>query len=209
MVIRVEQCAKFEVISSIMHGTPQFHPFHQFKIGQEWRVERQTILRLAGSLDHYSAPQYSDVMMSAMASQIIGALIVYSYVCSDADQRKHQSSASLVCVREIHRWIPRSHRWIPRTKASDAEHVCIWWRHHEHKKYRCRRWVLLHEMWSECFPIEMCLMNKINSHPKEFGREPSSRDPPLLILGECPHRGDSSPPPPPKKLQRVHLINAL
>ena len=41
-------------------------------------------------------------------------------------------------------------------------------------------------------------MNKINSHPKEFGREPSSPDPPLLIPGECPHRGDSSPPPPQK-----------
>ena len=69
MVIRVEQCAKFEAISSIMHGTPQFDPFHQFKIGQEWRVERRKIPRLPGSLDHYSAPHYWDVIMGAMASQ--------------------------------------------------------------------------------------------------------------------------------------------
>ena len=133
---------------------PQFDPFHQLKIGQEWRVERRKIPRLPGSLDHYSAPHYSDVIMSAVASQITGVLIVYSTVCSGVDQRKHQSSASLSVWGEFtgDRWIPRSHWWIPRTKASDAEHVSIWWCHHENKKYWCRRWVILHEMWSECSP---------------------------------------------------------
>ena len=110
MVIRVEQCAKFEVIFSIMHGTPQFDPFHQFKIGQEWRVERRKIPWLPGSLDHYSAPHCSDVIMSAMASQITGVLIVYSTACPGADQRKHQSSASLVCERRIHRRLRGIHR---------------------------------------------------------------------------------------------------
>ena len=38
---------------------------------------------------------YSDVIMSAIASQINGVTIVYWNVCSGADQRKHQSSASL------------------------------------------------------------------------------------------------------------------
>ena len=38
---------------------------------------------------------YNDVIMSAMASQITSLTIVYSNVYSDADQRKHQSSASL------------------------------------------------------------------------------------------------------------------
>ena len=47
---------------------------------------------------------YSDVIMSAMASQITSVTIVYSTVCSDADQTTHQSSASLAFVREIHRW---------------------------------------------------------------------------------------------------------
>ena len=157
MVIRVKQCATFEAIPSIMHGTPQFDPFHQFKIGQEWRVERRTIQRLPGSLDHYLAPHYSDVIMSAMASEITGVLVVYSTVCSVADQRKHQSSASLVCVGEIHRWPVNScsHRWIPRTKASDAEHASIWWRHHGNRKNTCRRPVLLHEMWTECSPAEI------------------------------------------------------
>ena len=47
---------------------------------------------------------YSDVIMIAMASQITGVSMVYSIVCSGADQRRHQSSASLVFVRGIHRW---------------------------------------------------------------------------------------------------------
>ena len=47
---------------------------------------------------------YSDVIMSEMASQITGVSIVYLAVCSGADQRKHQSSASLVIVQGIHRW---------------------------------------------------------------------------------------------------------
>ena len=105
MVTRVEQCAKLEAIPSIMHGTPQFDPFHQFKIGQEWRVERRKISRLPRSLDHCSAPHYSDIIIRAIASQITGVLIVYSTVCSGAEQRQHQSSASLICVRGIHRWL--------------------------------------------------------------------------------------------------------
>ena len=39
-----------------------------------------------------------------MASQITSLTIVYSTVYSGTDQRKHQSSASLVFVRGIHRW---------------------------------------------------------------------------------------------------------
>ena len=46
---------------------------------------------------------YSDVMMNTMAPRIIGVSIVYSTVCSGADQNQHQSSASLAFVRGIHR----------------------------------------------------------------------------------------------------------
>ena len=46
---------------------------------------------------------YSDIIMSAMASQTTGVSIVYATVCSGADQRKHQSSAPLAFVRGIHR----------------------------------------------------------------------------------------------------------
>ena len=59
------------------------------------------------SLDN-STWRYNDVIMGAIASQITNLTIVYSIVYSDADQRKHQTSASLAFVRWIHRWIPRT-----------------------------------------------------------------------------------------------------
>ena len=50
--------------------------------------------------------------MGAMASQITSLVIVYS----DADQRKHQSSASLAFVRGIHRWPVNSPHKGPTTR---------------------------------------------------------------------------------------------
>ena len=55
---------------------------------------------------------YNDVIMGTIAFQITSLTIVYSTVYSDADQRKHQSYASLAFVRGIHR-----DRWIPRTNG--------------------------------------------------------------------------------------------
>ena len=55
---------------------------------------------------------YCDVIMGAIASQITSFTIVYSIVYSDADQRKHQSSASMAFVRGIHRGQVNSpHKW--------------------------------------------------------------------------------------------------
>ena len=51
-----------------------------------------------GELSHYN-----DVIMGAIVSQNTSLTIVFSTVYSDADQRKHQSSASLAFVRGIHR----------------------------------------------------------------------------------------------------------
>ena len=61
----------------------------------------------------YIAPRYyRDVIMGAIASQITSLTIVYSTVYSDADQRKRQSSASLVFVWGIHRGPVNSpHKW--------------------------------------------------------------------------------------------------
>ena len=50
-----------------------------------------------------SSIHYTDVIMTTMASQITSLTLVYSIVCSGADQRKHQSSASLAFVWGIHR----------------------------------------------------------------------------------------------------------
>ena len=71
---------------------------------------------------------YADVIMTTMASQITSLTVAYSTVYSDADQRKHQSSASLAFVWGIHR-----DRWIPRTKGQlrgKCFHLMTssWWR---------------------------------------------------------------------------------
>ena len=65
--------------------------------------------------------------MNVMPSQIT-VLIVYSTICSGPDQRKHQSTASLAFV-----WVEfTGDRWTQR--ASNAENVSFWWRHHDQSK---------------------------------------------------------------------------
>ena len=61
---------------------------------------------------HSEYYRYNDVIMGALASQITSLNFVYSIVYSDADQRKHQSSASLAFLRGIHRGPVNSpHKW--------------------------------------------------------------------------------------------------
>ena len=62
--------------------------------------------------------------MSAMALEITILTIVYSTVYSGADQRKHQSSASLAFVGGIRRWPLNS----PHKGQVSSENVSIWWR---------------------------------------------------------------------------------
>ena len=55
---------------------------------------------------------YDDVIMDTITSLITSLTIVYSTVHWDADQRKHQSSASLAFVWGIHRGPVNSpHKW--------------------------------------------------------------------------------------------------
>ena len=64
------------------------------------------------------AKRYSGVIMSVMMSHITGVSIVCSTVCSGADQRKHQKLlVTGLCG-------------FPSQRASMAENVSIWWRHH-------------------------------------------------------------------------------
>ena len=63
--------------------------------------------------------------MSVMTSQITGVLIVCSTVSSGADQRKHQSSASLAFERAV-----------PSQRAINAKNGSIWWRHHKARHLR-------------------------------------------------------------------------
>ena len=99
---------------------------------------------------------YDDVIMGAIASQITSLRIVYSTDYSKADQRKHQSSASLALCGEFteDRWIPLTNgQW--RGKCSTkgnwltsdwglAKHTCV-----------CE---LCHH-WFSCLPAVLCLLN--------------------------------------------------
>ena len=61
----------------------------------------------------YCKYNYSDIVLSAMTSQITSLTIVYSTtIYPGADQPKHQSTASLAFVVEF-----IGDRWIPRTKG--------------------------------------------------------------------------------------------
>ena len=64
--------------------------------------------------------------MGAMAYQITSLTIVYSTVYSDADQRKHQSSASMAFVWGIHRGPVNSpHKWPVTRKMFAFDDVII------------------------------------------------------------------------------------
>ena len=112
---------------------------------------------------------YNDVIMSAMASHIGSLTIVYSIVYSSADQRIHQSFASLPSVWGIHRWPVHFPHKGPVTRnifpfddvimgftsrsTSKAENFSISWRHHGSQYY----WLVLlrtslfwHDMWPYC-----------------------------------------------------------
>ena len=69
---------------------------------------------------------YNDVIMGAIASQITSLMIVYSIVYSAADQRKHQSSASLAFVRGIHRGpVNCPHKWPVTRKMFSSDDVIM------------------------------------------------------------------------------------
>ena len=82
-----------------------------------------------GNLTACPACHYGDVIMGAIASQITSLMIVYSTVYSDADQRKHQSSASLAFVWGIHRGPVNSpHKWPVTQKMFPFDDVIMsWW----------------------------------------------------------------------------------
>ena len=66
--------------------------------------------------------------MGSMASQITSFAIVYSAVYSGADQRKHQSSASLAFERGIHRGPVNSpHKWPVMRKMLPFDDVIVCW----------------------------------------------------------------------------------
>ena len=88
---------------------------------------------IAGLIGPSSCNHYNDVIMGAMASQITSLTIVYSTVCSCADQRKHQSSASLAFVWGIHRLPVNSpHKWPVMRKMFPFDDVIMYYDHKKH-----------------------------------------------------------------------------
>ena len=79
--------------------------------------------------------------MSTMASQITNLTIVYSTVYQGADER------NIKAVRHYPLWGEfTGDRWIPRQRASNAENVSIWWRHHA-SPTPGRRQSVAHVLW--------------------------------------------------------------
>ena len=98
---------------------------------------------------------YCDVIMGTMTSQITSLTIVYSNVY--ADQRKHQSSASLAFVWGIGEF--------PAHMASNAENVSIWWRHHVLQLLE-EKWHAL--SWCSTLGLNWCRQNGVPKY--SFGR---------------------------------------
>ena len=97
---------------------------------------------------------YNDIIMGTMASQITGVSVVYSTVCSGADQRKHYSSVSLLWGEFT------GYRWIPTQMAINAENVSIWWHHHG-TFMQGETWV---RRWYICENRLSSVMTKFGSH---------------------------------------------
>ena len=85
---------------------------------------KELLLQLyRNNIDPY---HFNDVIKSAIACQITSLTIVHSTVNSGADQRKHQSSVSLVFVWIIHRWSVNSpHKWPVTRKMFPFDDVII------------------------------------------------------------------------------------
>ena len=88
----------------------------------------------------------TDVIMSAMASQITGVSIVCSTVGSDADRKISKLRVTGLCAGNS----PVTCEF-PAQKASEAENVSIWWRHHA------------------TFPSQWCVRNRIAC--RDWGKE--------------------------------------
>ena len=87
--------------------------------------------------------------MGTMAPQITSLTIVYSTVYSGADQRKHQSSASLAFVRGIH-WGPVNspHKWPVMRKMFQFYDVIMYW----------KQMVLVTDRWKPIIEPEVALL---------------------------------------------------
>ena len=84
--------------ASCMHTGNVFHAWWAVDLEDTYEISK-VIVSTRNTASKY---HYNYLIMSVMASQITALTIVYLSVYSGADQRKHQSSASLAFSRGIH-----------------------------------------------------------------------------------------------------------
>ena len=108
---------------------------------------------------------YNDVIIGAVASQITSPTIVYLTVDSDANQRKHQSSASLAFEWRIHRWAVNSpHKWSVTRKMFPFDDVIISRRNRAQILQACDS--DYHELWYRQYRfLYVYVYVEINCHP--------------------------------------------
>ena len=89
---------------------------------------------------------YDDVIMTMLASQITSLTVVCSIVYSGVNQRKHQSSASLAFVREIHRGpVNFPHKWPVTRKMFPFDDVIM--NEYYMNIWECNVWLLISFIW--------------------------------------------------------------
>ena len=96
------------------------------------KIQYKTWFIFCSSKDIFNInTHYDDVIMTMLASQITSLAVVYSIVYSGVNQRKHQSSASLAFVREIHRGpVNFPHKWPVTRKMFPFDDVIMWFSCH-------------------------------------------------------------------------------
>ena len=117
---------------SKFHRNCQIHSLTFMRWQTFWASEgglyKHIINMMLSSNGNFSRIHYGDVIMGAIASQITSLTIVYWTFYSDADERKHQSSASLAFVRGIHRGPVNSpHKWPVTLKMFPFDDIIMYW----------------------------------------------------------------------------------
>ena len=117
----------FKDVQRALHRNQPTHPLLCGHWYQRW-VSSPVHMHVTAS---ESRQNFNNVIMGAIASQITSLTIVYTTVYLDADQRKHQSSASLAFVRGIHRWPVNSpHKWPVTRKMFPFDDVIMSFQNH-------------------------------------------------------------------------------
>ena len=117
---------------------------------------------------------YGDVIMGEIASQIASLAIVYSTVYSEADQRKHQSIASLAFVRGIHRSPVNSpHKWPVTRKMFPFDDVIMILTVLPREQRKCPRCNKIDDEYH--FLLECCILKDLHTQliPAYYWKRPS------------------------------------